>query len=259
MLGVRMKATGSFPYFDPPKPRLFAHRGLAQHADLDENTIPAFQAALQHGATHLESDTQATADDVAVLFHDEDLSRVAGVDAKIRELSLSELKTTRLKNGGEIPTLAEALETLPGARFNLDIKTRPAISPTIESIERLQAHDRVLVSSFSNPIRKSALTGLSRPIATSGSLSTVLSAWLSHTLLFGAGFSAIVKDVHAFQIPVRRGPVRFATKSFIARAQRYQTEVHFWTINDPDEMRRLIELGADGIVSDRVDLFETGN
>ena len=167
-----MSATDFFPYFDAPKPRLFAHRGLAQHADLDENTIPAFQAALDHGATHLESDTQATADDVAVLFHDEDLSRVAGIDAKVRELSLSELKSTRLKNGGEIPTLAEALETLPGARFNLDIKTRPAISPTIEAIETLQAHDRVLVSSFSNPIRKSALTGLSRPIATSGSLST---------------------------------------------------------------------------------------
>ena len=259
MLGVQVSSTASFPYFDPPKPRLFAHRGLAQRDNLDENTIAAFQAALDHGATHLESDTQATSDGVAVLFHDEDLFRVAGVQAKVGELSLSELKAIKLENGGEIPTLLEALDALPDARFNLDIKTKPAISPTIQAIEALQAHDRVLVSSFSNPIRRSALAGLSKPIATSGSLSTVLGAWLSHTLLFGAGFSAIVKNVHAFQIPVRRGPINFATKGFISRAQRHQTEVHYWTINDPTEMQRLLALGADGIVSDRVDLFETGN
>lgn len=259
MLGVQVSITHEFPYFETPKPRLFAHRGLAQHANLDENTLPAFQAALEHGATHIESDTRATADDVAVLFHDEDLRRVAGIDAKVRDLSLAEIKAIRLKNGGEIPTLSEALDALPKAKFNLDIKTKPAISPTIEAIEQALAHDRVLVSSFSNPIRKSALASLTRPIATSGSLSTVLGAWISHKLLFGAGFSAIVKDVHAFQIPVRRGPINFATKSFIARAQKHQTEVHFWTINDLEEMHRLISLGADGIVSDRVDLFQAGN
>ena len=259
MLGVQVPITSEFPYFEAPRPRLFAHRGLAQHANLDENTLPAFQAALDHGATHLESDTQATADDVAVLFHDEDLRRVAGIDARVRELSLAEIKAIRLKNGGEIPTLSEALSALPQAKFNLDIKTKPAISPTIEAIEQAHAHERVLVSSFSNPIRKSALASLSRPIATSGSLTTVLGAWISHKLFFGAGFSSIVRDVHAFQIPVRRGPINFATKSFITRAQKHQTEVHFWTINDPAEMQRLLELGADGIVSDRVDLYQAGN
>lgn len=254
-----MSTTHEFPYFASPKPRLFAHRGLSQHANLDENTLPAFKAALDYGATHLESDTQATADDVAVLFHDEDLRRVAGIDAEIRDLSLADIKSIRLKNGGQIPTLSEALSALPKAKFNLDIKTKPAIAPTIDAIEKASAHDRVLVSSFSNPIRKSALAGLTKPIATSGSLSTVLGAWMSHKLLFGLGFSEIVKDVHAFQIPVRRGPINFATKSFIARAQRHQTEVHFWTINDPKEMEKLLELGADGIVSDRIDLFQAGN
>ena len=254
-----MSKTAGFPYFAGPKPRLFAHRGLAQHAGLDENTIEAFRAALEHGATHLESDTQATADGVAVLFHDDDLSRVAGVDAKVNELSFGELSSIKLKNGGEIPTLLQALEILPTARFNLDIKTKPAISPTIAAIEQAGAHDRVLVSSFSNPIRKSALAAFSRPIATSGSLTTVLSAWISHRFLFGAGFSSIVRDVHAFQIPVRRGPVNFATRGFIERAHKHNTEVHFWTINEPSDMKRLLALGADGIVSDRVDLFETGN
>ena len=259
MLGVSVSFHDQFPYFEGPRPRVFAHRGLSQHANLDENTVAAFEAALAHGATHLESDTQATSDDVAVLFHDADLRRVAGIDARVRELSLEQIKNIRLENGGAIPTLVEALEALPGAKFNLDIKSREAILPTIDAIEQHRAHDRVLVSSFSNPIRKKALSQLSRPIATSGSLTTVLAAWLSHSLFFGAGFASIARDVHAFQIPVRRGPIRFATQSFITRAQRHQTEVHFWTINDPEQMRALIALGADGIVSDRVDLFKTGN
>jgi glycerophosphoryl diester phosphodiesterase len=83
----------------------------------------------------------------------------------------------------------------------------------------------------------------------------VILAWASHTLAFGAGFRSLTREIDAFQIPVSRGPVKLATRSFIRRAQRANNEVHFWTINDPDQMKRLLELGADGIVSDRVDLL----
>lgn len=242
-------------YFDTARPRLLAHRGLAQHANLDENTIEAFADALNAGATHLESDTQATKDGHAVLFHDSDLRRVAGIDAQISELTLGEISDIKLTNGGMIPTLHHALEQFPQARFNLDIKTRAAIDPTIAAIEQLRAHDRVLLSSFANPIRRKALASLSKPTATSASQSVVIAAYLSHTLLFGIGFGSIVKDVHAFQIPPSKGPVKFATKSFIRRLQRHDTEVHFWTINDPSQAQKLLELGADGIVSDRIDLM----
>lgn len=242
-------------YFQGQKPRLFAHRGLAQHADLDENTIEAFRQALLHGATHLESDTQATKDGHAVLFHDDDLQRVAGTSIRIAELTLSDLAAIRLANGGQIPSFEEALQALPDALFNIDIKTASAIEPTIRAIESQKAHDRVLLSSFANPIRKKALSMLTRPVATSASQSVVVAAYLSHRFLFGLGFSSIVRDVQAFQIPVRKGVVRFDSKAFIERLQRNQTEVHFWTINDPDEAEQLISLGADGIVSDRVDLM----
>lgn len=242
-------------FFDTPRPRVFAHRGLAQHADLDENTIAAFLAAIEHGATHLESDTQATKDGHAVLFHDDDLFRVAGISERISELTLSEVRAIPLKFGGQIPTFEEALEQLPGARFNIDVKTEAAISPTISAIESQGAHDRVLLSSFANPIRKRALAQLSKPTATSASQSTVIAAYLSHRLLFGLGFGSIVKNVHAFQIPDRKGPVNFASRSFIRRLQAHSTEVHFWTINDPEHAQKLVNLGADGIVSDRVDLL----
>ena len=245
-------------YFSPAKPRIFAHRGLAEPLNLDENTIPAFQAAIDHGATHLESDTQATSDGHAVLFHDSDLKRVAGIDALVSELTLTEVREIRLANGGSIPTLFEALTHFPTAFFNLDIKTKLAIEPTIQAIEDAKAHNRVLVSSFSNPTRKSALKKFSQPVATSASASVALAAWASHTLLFGLGFRSIVSEVDALQVPVRLGIVNFSNSAFIKRVQRHKTEIHFWTINDPIEMGALINAGADGIVSDRVDLFKTG-
>lgn len=245
-------------YFSSAKPRLFAHRGLAEPLMLDENTIPAFQAALNYGATHLESDTQATKDGHAVLLHDADLSRVAGIDAAVSELNLHELQAIKLQNGGQIPTLLETLNHFPTAFFNLDIKTKTAIGPTIEAIEATQAHNRVLVSSFSNPTRKSALQKFSKPVATSASASVALAAWASHTLLFGLGFKRIVAKVDALQVPVQLGVVKFSKRSFIGRLQRHNTEIHFWTINDPEQMQLLLSLGADGIVTDRVDLFQAG-
>lgn len=191
-----------------------------------------------------------------MLFHDEDLRRVAGVDAKVSELTLTELQEIPLIGGGRIPTLDNALENFPSAFFNLDIKTRWAIQPTIAAIEKHQAHDRVLVSSFSNPVRKSALSSFSRPVATSSSVSVALAAWASNKFLFGLGFSRIVSDVDALQLPVSKGPIRFADKSLISRAQKHGVEVHFWTINDPEQMKKLLSLGADGIVTDRADLFQ---
>lgn len=245
-------------YFSPDKPRVFAHRGLAEPLGLDENTIAAFQAALDHGATHLESDTQATKDGHAVLLHDSDLRRVAGIDALVSDLTLEQLRAIRLSNGASIPTLFDALTHFPTAFFNLDIKTKSAIDPTIQAIEDARAHNRVLVSSFSNPTRKSALKKFSQPVATSASASVALAAWASHTLFFGLGFRTIVAQIDALQVPVRLGIVDFSKSAFIKRVQRHNTEIHFWTVNDPTEMRRLINAGADGIVSDRVDLFKTG-
>lgn len=240
-------------YFEGPVPRLLAHRGLSDHDEsIAENSIRAFQAAIAAGATHIESDVHATKDAVAVLFHDDDLLRVAGVSGLIGELSLSDLRTIRLKGESVIPTLAEGLEL--GVKLNLDIKTAQAISPTVKDIERFAAHDRVLVSSFSSRRRKAALAQLTRPVATSASMREVALAYLSHRVL-GIGFGKLVSDLDAFQIPTRMYGIRFSDPKFIARLAKHGIETHFWTINDPDQARQLIQLGASGIVSDRVDLL----
>jgi glycerophosphoryl diester phosphodiesterase len=243
-------------YFDAPHPRRLAHRGLSAHqSQIDENSLAAIEAAIKAGATHVESDTHATKDGTAVLFHDDDLQRVAGVPQLISDLRIADLRAIRLNNGSQIPTLSEVFESFPDLYLNLDIKSEHAIAPTVRAIEDHRAHDRVLVSSFSEARRAKALAMLSKPVATSASMRLFLSAWALHSFAFGIGFRSLTKDIDAFQIPPSRGPLRFATRSFIKRAQRTNSEVHFWTVNDPLEMQRLISLGADGIVTDRVDIL----
>ena len=236
-------------------PRIIAHRGLWQHRqDITENTLESFREALIYGATHIETDVQATLDGHAVLFHDSNLSRVSSSSRSVSELNLAELQEIRLLSGGRVPSLIEALDTFPEAKFNLDIKTQSAVEPTVAAIESRNAHHRVLVTSFSNSRRQAALVSLSKPVASSAAALTVLLAWISHHALFGIGLKLLLRDLDALQIPVRSGPLMFADRSFISKISKLGVELHYWTINDPDQISELIERGAQGIVTDRVDL-----
>ncbi len=242
-------------YFATPRPHLLAHRGLSQHrSDVDENSIEAFEEALKHGATHIESDVHATKDGIAVLFHDDDLERVARLPLKISELTLSELQALSLTHGSKVPSLLEVLQRFPNLRLNLDVKAEAGCKATADAINQLGAFDRVLVSSFSNSRKLSTLKLLRSPVATSASSSEVLALWISHCL-FGLGSAALAKNFDAIQVPRSFGPIRLDTRRFIARARKLGLEVHFWTVNQPSEGQLLLERGATGIVSDRVDLF----
>jgi glycerophosphoryl diester phosphodiesterase len=242
-------------YFATTRPHLLAHRGLSQHrSDIDENSIAAFEEALKHGATHIESDVHATKDGVAVLFHDDDLERVAGLPLKISEITFTELTEIPLIHGSKVPSLLEVLEHFPELKLNLDVKAEAGCEATAKVVNQLNAHDRVLISSFSRARKLATLKLLAKPCATSSSSIEVLGLWLSN-LLFGIGFSAIAKNFDAIQIPRNFGFLRLDTPRFIARARRCGLEVHFWTVNDPAEGKSLIDLGANGIVSDRADLF----
>lgn len=250
-----MSETRTKLYFDTARPHLLAHRGLSQHkAGIDENSIRAFEQALEFGATHIESDVHATKDGVAVLFHDDDLERVARLPLKISELTFSQLQEIRLANGSNVPSLREVLEHFPNLRLNLDVKAETGCAATAEVINQLGAHDRVLVSSFSRARKLATLKLLDRPVATSAASTEVLGLWIAHVFL-GLGFGLIARRFDAIQIPRSFGPIRLDTKRFIQRARKHGLEVHFWTINDPILGSSLLAKGATGIVSDRVDLF----
>ena len=244
-------------YFYPTDAvRIFAHRGLAIAADgtpLDENTLPAFARALEVGADYIESDIQVTLDGVPVLFHDDDLQRVAGVPSPIGKLTLEAVKAIPLEHGGQIPTLAEALEAFPSARFNLDFKSVSSITAGCRVIVEHGAQARVLAASFSDARGEAAAAKLPG-VATSAGAMRTLRAILAHKIGAGILLGMAVDNVDALQIPTHQGRLRLDTKRFIANVKKHGAEVHFWTINDPAEMKRLVALGANGIVTDRADI-----
>lgn len=232
-------------------PRVIAHRGYAR--EVPENTITAFRLAIEAGATDLESDVRATKDGVAVLWHDADLESAGISGVVIAETTLTVLQSIDIGGGERIPTLAQALDSLPAARFNIDIKSADAIWPAGDAIRSADARDRVLVASFSE-YRRRQLVRQFPGIATSA-------AWFPAAgAIFAAKFglqrlvNRLLRDVDAMQIPLRYGPLDLLTVRVHRAFVRAGVEVHLWTINDPDEIARLIELGVDGIISDRVDL-----
>ena len=249
------------PWFEGvTTPRILAHRGLvtaddAAHA-VAENSFAAVAAAHAAGCDYIESDCHLTADGVVVLFHDSDLPRVTGDPRPVSAVSAAELDALMAGHGGLI-TLAQALDAFPAVRFNLDVKAPAAATPVGTLVA--PHGDRVLITSFSDDRRLEALAAASRAgpgirpatwagTATITRLLTALGA-RSERLV-----SRALAGIEAVQVPERHRRIRIVTPRLIAAAHRHDVEVHVWTINDPAEMRRLIDMGVDGIVTDRADL-----
>jgi glycerophosphoryl diester phosphodiesterase len=252
-----MNPTGYLGEIPDSRPRIFAHRGLVYEGDrqvVDENTIGSFELALAAGADYLETDLQLTKDDIAVLFHDSDLSRLVGSKKSIPSLSHSELMQIRLPFGGTIPTLQEALEKFPTAKFNLDFKTPSTESPGMAVISAAGAFERVLVSSFSESSRVRALAHSPVPITSSAGSSKVLTSYTLARLNLSNKLAASLADVQALQIPTRMYGIDFTHPRFVEAVLKQNKEIHYWTVNDPSEMVSLFALGAHGIVTDRSDI-----
>lgn len=242
--------TAALPYFSSPTPRVFAHRGLA--TDAPENTLAAFADALTAGADYLESDVRATRDGVAVLTHDPDLRRLTGRSTQLAALTTQELAGVDLQ-GHRVPTLRAALERFPAARFNLDLKSADAVQPAVRAILEADAVDRVLVSSFSERRRSSAVHALPG-VATSASSRIVALALAALRNGLPRTAARLLNGVHAVQVPEASHGVRVVTPRTVAGFQRAGVEVHVWTINTAPAMRRLLAWGVDGIVTDRADI-----
>jgi glycerophosphoryl diester phosphodiesterase len=234
------------PYLDSPVPLAFAHRGGA--ADGDENTAEAFARAIAVGYRYVETDVHATADGVPVVFHDAALDRLTGAAGRVADLRWADLATLRIGGAGAVPRLDEVLAAWPEVRFNIDVKAGAAAAPTVDTIHAGGAADRVLLASFSDA-RLTRLRALAGPrVATSLARGEV--ARLRIASLTGLPLRLPPSAVAA-QVPVRHGRVPIVDRRFLARAHRLGLHVHVWTIDDPVEMARLLDLGVDGIMTDR--------
>ena len=239
------------PYFDSELPRVFAHRGLATTAP--ENTLAAFGAAVELGVRYIETDVHGSRDGVAVVSHDPDLTRLAGITSAVSDFAMSELAAIELGAGQGFGSLVEALDAFPDTRFNIDIKSSDAIAPTIAAITATNAIGRVLVTSFSEERRLAAVRELPG-VATSASARRFASALGSATFGRTTALARTLRDIDCVQVPTHYGPLRITTPPIIRRLHAAGVEIHVWTINDAATMHRLLDLGVDGLVTDRADI-----
>ena len=239
----------TFPVLDHPGPLAFAHRGGA--SEVPENTMAAFQHAVDLGYRYLETDVHLTADGVLLAFHDDVLDRVTDRTGAIHEQPWSAIRDARVGGTEPIPRFEELLEAWPSVRLNIDPKHDRAVDALAAAIERAGAVDRVIIGAFSDR-RLARLRELLGPrLCTSlGPRSVAKLRAASYGLPVGSLPSPCV------QVPVRHGSVTIVDHRFVRKAHQSGLQVHVWTIDDPVEMTRLLDLGVDGIMTDRPELLK---
>ncbi|WP_462417415.1 glycerophosphodiester phosphodiesterase family protein [Kytococcus sp. Marseille-QA3725] len=270
-------------YLTEDRPVALAHRGFAP--DGGENSLAAFDAAVALGCEYVETDVHATSDGVVVAFHDETLDRVTDAVGAVADLPWEVVRRARITGGHPIPTLEELLLRHPGLRVNIDLKSDAAVEPTVRLVERLGVHDRVLLTSFDDTRRERALGLLSAPVATSAGQTRTALLWAASRLLVvsaaigvtsaeawggrasvpglrvatGAEGTAhrlarwVARGIDAYQVPERFRGLRVVDDAFLDAAHAAGAHVHVWTVNEVEDMERLLDLGVDGLVTDRAD------
>ncbi|WP_125778134.1 glycerophosphodiester phosphodiesterase [Antribacter gilvus] len=247
-------------YFDDRFAAL-AHRGFSHGNKNLENSLAAFAAAVELGYRYVETDAHGTSDGVAVALHDESLDRTTDASGLVSDLPWSVVKEAKIGGSEPVPLLEEVLGTWPHLNVNIDVKAESGIAPVADAIERTRSWDRVCVTSFSVDRRLATLARLTRPVATSAGRSEVARFLVGARLRLAPVANRALRHVDALQVPVMDrlpadlGPLTVVDGVTVARAHRAGKKVHVWTIDEPEEMRHLIDLGVDGIVTDRADLL----
>lgn len=246
----------AYEFLDHPGIIAFAHRG-GDFAGL-ENSMPAFQHAVDLGYRYLETDVNATADGVALAFHDRTLDRVTDRTGRIARLPYAEVAEARIRGKEPIPTLEDVLGAWPHARVNIDIKDEPAIVPLITALHRTRAWRRVCLTSFST--RRLAQVRARIRLFTDVEVCTSLGprgVMALRAKSYGGPLAKLVRlastGVACAQVPYAVGRTPFVTRAFIGRAHELGLQVHAWTVNDHAEMVRLLDLGVNGIMSDDIE------
>ncbi|MCP2343527.1 glycerophosphodiester phosphodiesterase [Actinomadura rupiterrae] len=248
-----MRSSSSYAFLDYPGPIPFAHRGGA--GGRPENSMAAFQRAVDLGYRYLETDAHATADGVVVAFHDRTLDRVTDRSGALAALPYAEVARARIHGTEPIPRLEDLIGSFPDARFNIDLKEATVIGPLARVLHRTKAWDRVCLTSFST--RRLMQMRARLPLFTDEDVCTSLGPRGMMALRaksYGGPTAKLVRlaatGVACAQVPYGLGPVPFVTEAFIAKAHELGLKVHAWTVNDPAMMARLLDIGIDGIMTD---------
>ena len=243
---------------------VIAHRGgLGLNP---ENTLAAFKKAEELGADIIELDIHTSKDGQLVIMHDETIDRTTDGSGKVRDYTLSELKgfdagyrwtadsgktfPFRAK-GLQIPTLAEVLSEIKNTAIIIEIKqSKPSlIKPLCELIKKHGLENKVIVASFSNKALLEFRSAFPQ-VATSTTKSEAVKFFILNQFYLAGFYSPAAV---ALQVPEYYQGTKIVTERFIKTAKKQNIEVHAWTINDEADMKRMISLGVEGIVTDYPD------
>jgi len=208
--------------------------------------MPAFEGAVDLGYRYLETDAHVTADGICLAFHDDKLDRVTDRTGVIAELPYAEVRLARVDGREPIPLMEDLLGTFPEARVNIDPKHDGAVEALAAVIERTNAVDRVCIGAFSDARIARLQERLGPRLCTSlGPKATARLRGGSFGLPAGKLPGPCAQVPHAYKgVPV-------VDARFVAKAHGLGIQVHVWTIDDVDEMHELLDLGVDGIMTDR--------
>ncbi len=236
--------------------RLYAHRGAS--AERPENTLVAFERAVECGADALEMDVHLTRDGVFIVSHDDNGMRMTGTRVRWSEIDLVDAQ--RLDAGWgfvaadgtrpyagigiTIPTFEEVVQRFPEVHINVDIKHEGAVPKMLELVRGLGEEDRITIASFQTltavAVRRLGYGG--ETALSQGEVATLLA-------LPAIAWRQLPFTGTAAQVPTRQGPLRFDRQTFIAKCHSLGLRVDYWVIDDPGEAQRLLDLGADGIMT----------
>ncbi|MQA15248.1 MAG: glycerophosphodiester phosphodiesterase [Pseudonocardiaceae bacterium] len=218
-----------------------------------ENSLSALRRAVAEGYRYLETDVRATRDGVLVVHHDATLQPTTDGTGTVAKLGWEQVRHARIGGREPVCRLEDLLEELPGALVNIDVKTDTAVGPVLRLLHRTAAWDRVCLASFSEArlqrLRRAAGPRLLTSMGTASAISLRLRSVLPRLTA-----AAPVRGTLA-QLPRRHWRLRVVDQALIRCAQRLGREVHVWTIDRPEEMVELLDLGVDGLVTDRPDLL----
>ncbi|MED4016634.1 glycerophosphodiester phosphodiesterase [Sutcliffiella cohnii] len=268
---VSIHSTDNKPFFTNDRPLVIAHQGGEHLAP--SNTIEAFANAVQLGVDVLETDIHITKDGHLVAIHDSTVDRTTDGLGFVEDFTLEELQQLDAgfyfqdlsgeysfrDQGVYIPTLDELFGLFPDIRWEIEIKDDnpperidEIITKLWELIQKYGLQDRVLVASFDHNIIKAFQKETDGEVAVAGGRSEIKRFVILHKLF---ARNLFFSSVDAFQIPTENSGLNLTKERLIKDAGHVGVELHYWTINDKQEMRMLLERGASGIITDRPDLL----
>jgi glycerophosphoryl diester phosphodiesterase len=224
-----------------------AHRGGAvEHL---ENTMPAFEACVALGYRYLETDVRATADGVLVAFHDAVLERVTDSVGRIDQLPWTAVAEARIGGREPVVRLEDLLGAWPDVRFNLDVKAAGVIAPLVRTVRKLGVADRICLASFSDARIAAARRVFGPGVCTALGPRGVAALRLSSYSPRAAGLVRI--PAGCAQVPLHLGGRALVDDRFVTAAHDRGLQVHVWTVDGPEEAAALLDLGVDGLMTDR--------